>query len=377
MESLVTDQKKILLLSAYDAQSHRVWREGLVQEFDTEFEWTVLSLPPRSFSWRIRGNAFSWTMKKQDVLEQKYDLILATSMTDLSTLRGLNPQLTKIPTIVYFHENQFVYPIQNEVVQREVFHFCMLNLYTGMCGDRLLFNSDYNRQSFLDGALKLLRKMPDYAPKSIIETLRKKSFVVPVPLRNQLWDCPKREKKISKTLKIIWNHRWEYDKDPNTFFEALRLLKENAIPFELFLLGQQFRDIPKCFIDAKVELKEEIQQYGFVDSRSRYEEILQQGDVVVSTAIHEFQGLAMIEAIAFGCIPIAPNHLVYPEYIPQSLLFDVDESQQQRAKNLYLLLKKIHCEKKNHVVDVSSFSWGQSRHMYARHIWDVIESDNC
>jgi len=52
---------KILLLSAYDAASHRHWREMLVTGFP-EHDWTVLTLPPRHFNWRMRGNALSWAM---------------------------------------------------------------------------------------------------------------------------------------------------------------------------------------------------------------------------------------------------------------------------------------------------------------------------
>ncbi len=365
------EQMKILLLSGYDAQSHRVWRKNLVERF-SEHNWTVLFLPARSFSWRFRGNAYSWTMREQSILTQEFDLIVATSMVDISTLRGLNPQLSKIRTIIYFHENQFVYPIQNEVVQREVFHFCMLNLYTAMCGDRLLFNSEYNRRSFLDGVLGLLRKMPDYAPKSIVEVLEKKSFVVHVPLEDRLWENQLPVKKNTETLKIIWNHRWEYDKDPETFFVALKMLKEDGVPFELYLLGQQFRGMPLCFEEAKVEFAKEIKQYGFVETRESYEEILRQGDVVVSTALHEFQGLAMIEAMALGCIPIAPNHLVYPEYIPQKLLFEFDEDRTIRAKNLYGLLKNIWQDGVLERVDCSQFSWSQSQTVYEKYVFDIM-----
>jgi hypothetical protein len=39
-------------------------------------------------------------------------------------------------------------------------------------------------------------------------------------------------------------------------------------------------------------------------------------DFVLSTADQEFQGLAIQEAMASGCIPVVPDALSYPEYIP-------------------------------------------------------------
>ncbi|MFC6979090.1 tRNA-queuosine alpha-mannosyltransferase domain-containing protein [Microbulbifer taiwanensis] len=48
-----------MLLSAYDADSHKRWRRGLVAAIP-EWQWTQLTLPPRYFSWRIRGNSLSW-----------------------------------------------------------------------------------------------------------------------------------------------------------------------------------------------------------------------------------------------------------------------------------------------------------------------------
>ena len=107
-----TARLRILLLSGYDAASHRLWHENLARMMP-EHEWTPLALAPRNFSWRLRGNALSFAFGERETLSRPYDLMIATSMVDLSTLRGFMPALAAIPTLLYFHENQ--YSKQNKV----------------------------------------------------------------------------------------------------------------------------------------------------------------------------------------------------------------------------------------------------------------------
>ena len=74
--------RKILLLSPYDAMSHRFWRQGLTQFLTAEIanvEILNVTLPARYFSWRHRGNSLSLAFDKR--LNNQFDLVIATSMT--------------------------------------------------------------------------------------------------------------------------------------------------------------------------------------------------------------------------------------------------------------------------------------------------------
>ncbi|MDO9476987.1 MAG: DUF3524 domain-containing protein, partial [Pseudohongiella sp.] len=130
--------RRILLLSAYDAGSHQQWRQILCDMFP-HYHWTCLSLPARHFSWRVRGNSLSWAFNHRRELTDNYDLVIATSLTDLASLRGFVPELARIPTLVYFHENQFAYPATAQ--QHASIEPAMVNLYSALCADHVAFNS--------------------------------------------------------------------------------------------------------------------------------------------------------------------------------------------------------------------------------------------
>ena len=44
--------------------------------------------------------------------------------------------------------------------------------------------------------------------------------------------------------------------------------------------------------------------------------------MILSTALHEFQGISVLEAVQLGCIPVLPNRLVYPEMFGLDYLYE-------------------------------------------------------
>ena len=305
---------RILLLSAYDAHSHRRWRQGLVAAFP-EWQWTVLTLPPRFFSWRVRGNSLSWAFSERETLEQSYDVLIATSMTDLSALKGLVPKLASVPALVYCHENQFAYPDRRD---RQTIEPKVTSLYALLAADRVVFNSAWNRDSFLEGARALLQLMPDAVPDGVVESIADKSCILPVPLEAHWFEKEQVAANTDAPFTIVWNHRWEYDKAPERMFNALLALHAAGLDFRVHVVGQQFREQPPVFADMYPRLKNHIGEWGMVKTDTDYQRLLQQSHVVLTTALHEFQGLAVLEAVASGCVPVVPDRLCYPEFIPDT-----------------------------------------------------------
>ena len=77
---------------------------------------------------------------------------------------------------------------------------------------------------------------------------------------------------------------------------------------------------------------------GFVESRDEYWALIRSCNVVVSTAIQENFGLAVVEAMMCGCLPVLPDRLSYPELLPADrhadLLYATDEQLSARLSAL-------------------------------------------
>ncbi|MBU2710323.1 tRNA-queuosine alpha-mannosyltransferase domain-containing protein [Zooshikella harenae] len=367
--------KRILLLSPYDAVSHRYWHKGLVKAFPA-IEWTVLTLSPRYFSWRIRGNSLTLGLGYQDTLLQPYDLVIATSMTDLSSLRGLVPALTQIPTILYCHENQFVYPAQENAVDSVGAQ--VVTLYSALAADCVVFNTLYNQETFISGAKKLLGQFPDGVPKNVISEITRKSRVIPVPLQADLFFKIKPTVSEQK-LQIVWNHRWEYDKAPERFFSAIAQLATKTRNICVHVVGQQFRKKPPYFAEFYQKYADIVGQWGFVDSREDYHQLLANSDVVVSTALHDFQGISIQEAVALGCIPVVPDRLAYPylfskAFCYQSNIDDVEGEVDTLANRLYQLVVAKQENKLPQAPEMQEWYWSSLKEAYASLFTQVCTS---
>ncbi|MBS3805534.1 MAG: DUF3524 domain-containing protein [Oleiphilaceae bacterium] len=318
---------RILILSGYDAGSHVRWREQLVAS-QPQFEWHTLALPPRFFRWRIRGNALSWL--DEPLLAQSWDLLVVTSMVDLAGVKAFHPALAATPSLLYMHENQFAYPDSGR--QHSSAEPMMVNLYSALAANRVVFNSEWNRRSFLQGARTFLDKMPDAVPAGLIDRLGEKSAVIPVPIDDHLY----LERQTPLNLEVphlLWNHRWEYDKAPERLLLLLQKLSDAGQPFQVSVVGEQFRKQPGAFEAIRRQFGQQVKHWGFVDNRQAYNDLLASADVAISTALHDFQGLALLEAMASGCLALAPNRLAYPEYVAQAQLYDShpDDAEREAA----------------------------------------------
>jgi glycosyltransferase involved in cell wall biosynthesis len=310
----------ILVLEPYYGGSHRAFLDDLTRHLP--FTFTLLTLPARKWKWRMRLAAPHFA----EVLHHLHpaaDLVLCSTFVDVATLRALAPpRVQRLPMLTYFHENQFAYPVQ--VDDERDFHFGLTNYTTALASDGLAFNSAYNLETFLAGVVGLVKKSGDMAVPGAEATIRRKAVILPPGLDFTDFPGPTVAGHGGAPV-IVWNHRWEHDKNPERFFQTLYRLDREGVDFQLVVLGQAFERQPAVFEEARRLLAHRLLHFGYVTSRADYIHWLHQGDLVVSTADHEFFGMAVLEAVRAGCRPLLPNRLSYPELFPPEFLYHDQE----------------------------------------------------
>jgi glycosyltransferase involved in cell wall biosynthesis len=312
---------KILVLEPYYGGSHKTFLDGLQDHLP--FDFMLLTLPARKWKWRMRLAAPFYADKIIALFkETKIDAIFCSSFVDVATLRSLLPAfVNQLPFYTYFHENQFAYPVR-KADERDL-HFALTNLTTVLASDKVAFNTMYNMQTFQQGVESILKVCPDMKFERLLEKIASKTSIFNPGIDfSQIDNAVNLQRKSFEFPVIVWNHRWEHDKNPKLFFKTLFELDEAGFNFKLIILGQSFRRKPLIFSEAQSKLQHKIIHCGYVESRDEYARLLTMGDIVVSTAKHEFYGISVIEAVRAGCFPLLPNSLSYPELFPSQYLYE-------------------------------------------------------
>jgi glycosyltransferase involved in cell wall biosynthesis len=306
----------LLLVEPYYTGSHKAWADGY--RAHSKHKVSLLTLPGRFWKWRMQGGAVTLAREARSLLDSGAplpDLILASDMLNLPVFLTLAGEpLASLPVALYFHENQLTYPLQPG--GRRDLHYGFINLVSALRAQAVFFNSAYHLDAWFDELPRLLKHFPDYNELWVVDALRQRSAVLPLGLDLARLDAHRPLEPTRGRPLILWNHRWEYDKDPETFFRAIYALASEGLDFALILLGESFRNKPAEFFEARRRLGDRIHHFGYAPDIAAYARLLWQADIVVSTAIHEFFGAAVVEACYCDCLPILPRRLSYPELLP-------------------------------------------------------------
>jgi len=300
---------RVLFLNPFHGGSHRAFAEGWVRASRHRID--LVSLPARFWKWRMRGAALHFVRKVEN--PRDYDALVVTDLMSLADLKALWGEACP-PALAYFHENQLSYPLPpGETMD---YQFGFTDITTCLAAARVLFNSRFQHDAFFARLPSFIGMMPESHPRWVIEAIRSRASVLHPGV--DLPSKPERPRRApGEPPLVVWNHRWEFDKNPGAFFAAIDAALGRGLDLRLALLGENFQVVPKEFEAARSRYGERVVQYGWVADRAAYLGWLGRGDVVISTAEQENFGMAVVEAIRMGCRPLLPRRLSYPEILPE------------------------------------------------------------
>ncbi len=351
---------KIALIEPFYGGSHKQWAEELYKY--SRHEIRIFSLSGHHWKWRMHGGAITLG---NELLKSGFrpDLILATDMLDVSVFLGvIRNQLNQTPVCLYFHENQISYPWSpndQDVKAGRNHHYGFINYTSALTANHVFFNSQYHLNSFINGLNNFLRMFPDHQNLESLDAIRTKSSVLPLAIDLQKFDKHKTTPTPTKNEKIIvWNHRWEYDKNPESLHRILRTIKDQGNNFKLCLLGQKLKKHPPVFDQIINEFSEELIHVGYAENFEDYAKHLWKADITISTSIQEFFGISSVEAIYCECIPLLPNRLSYPQHVSRDYLYDNEEEAISKLNNLLDDSSNLTS------LSIENYDWGKSINLY-------------
>ena len=334
---------KILNIAAIETfygGSHQVFIDGLIQH--SRHKITLFTLPNQLWRSRIKEGALEIFQNVDNL--RKFDLIFVTSLCNVAELKALmGPSCP--PVVLYVHENQHTYPRSTQ--QKRDFQVEWIDFMNTVTADIVIYNSDFHRNLYHQTLGTFIHEIPHtkLSPEYWIKRAQERSITLypGADTPNNL----SKHSSIKNMPRIVWNHRWEYDKQPTLFLKTLIQCMDEGYDFEVILLGESPSIPSKKYNNLINQLSERIFHNGYVESRKDYFSLLSSGDIVISTAIQENFGLSIVEAIQCGCFPLLPNRLSYPELIPEefhsSVLYQTDDQLFSRLATT--LEKKLFAQK--------------------------------
>lgn len=316
----MSERFRVLLIEPWFDGSHRQWAEGYRRSSGLDVD--IVALSGELWRWRLRGGALPLAEKVRAWVAEhgRPDVVLVSGLVDVAQLLGLlRAQLAAVPVVIYQHESQLVYPTTSaadgEAALRNWLSWC--------AADEVWFNSEYHRDSVADRLAPYVERLPDGSHVSFVDEVLARFDVEPLgvdlqPFLRTADDDRRHDGASSEPPVILWSHRWEADKGPEQFGAALAKAEAEGLDFRLVLAGEHPQAGSSQATEAREELAtrfaERVLANGPFD-RDRYRSLVREADVVVSCASHEFFGIAMVEAMAAGCVPVLPAALSYPELV--------------------------------------------------------------
>ncbi|XP_058404893.1 glycosyltransferase-like domain-containing protein 1 isoform X3 [Diceros bicornis minor] len=319
----------ILIIEAFYGGSHK----QLVDLLQEELEDCVLyTLPAKKWHWRARTSALYFSQNIP--ISEQYRILFASSVLNLTELAALRPDLGKLKKILYFHENQLVYPVKK--CQERDFQYGYNQILSCLVADVVVFNSVFNMESFLTSIGKFMKLIPDHRPKDLESIIRPKCQVIYFPIRfpDVSRFMPKHKTAhLQKMLSVKGN---------DSAAPSIALPKQRSSEN----LWKNFdSESGPCHAAQQENLGGSLMQESYFktcnssdNSTSHHGENKQNPCDILSgidqqRALHIVWPHRWLEAVYCGCYPLCPKDLVYPEIFPAEYLYSTPEQLSKRLQN--------------------------------------------
>jgi hypothetical protein len=292
-------QLDILALEPFYGGARRIMLDAMIH--CSRHRWTLLKLPPRRIERRLSAAAHWFAEQLSRHWVGRTNLLFTSEAMNLSDLYRLVPGLLKLPSVVYFHDNQLPHVDASRETPLD-----FVNLNTAAAASEIWFNSLYHLRTFLARASALVKRHPDLAARSPLPDLTAKAQVMPPPLGSHfvqeiaLAEHPKRERR-----NIFVETR---DADMNLLNNALGTVLRRGEKFHVTTVGpveQLLEDLPRTTLAETDELghiRGMLKSNLFISARTS------------ATSDHH-----AVRALLAGCWPIVPQTGVYRELLPEVL----------------------------------------------------------
>ncbi len=302
----------VVLVEPYYGGSHRAWADGW--RAHSRHEIHLVTHDAAYWRWRLRGSALTLAEEVAAVIGRHGppEVLVASDMVHLAALLGfLRRDLGEAAVALYLHENQLTHPVGPR--DRPDESLALANWLSMAVADRVFVNSEAQLADLHSALPVLLGRALDHGHAHRLDGVLARCEVLPVGV--DLAGIAPDGHRAPEAPLIVWNHRWDHEKRPDRLFSALHRLADEGLAFRLALAGENLRTDPREFDRIRERLGERVVHVGHLD-RGEYHRLLASSDVTVSTAEHETFGIAAVEAMAAGCVPLLPDRLSYPEIVP-------------------------------------------------------------
>jgi len=160
-------------------------------------------------------------------------------------------------------------------------------------------------------------------------------------------------KQVKKDIDVVFPHRLDADKGADEFIKIVQ-----ALPHVTFAVTY----VQSQAIQKTNKYARRLREYPnviFLANKSNAEYLMQlsRAKLVLSCALQETFGYAVMKAVAQGCVPIVPNNLSYPEFFTAKYLYKNVANAVEKIESFLKNVSSLEKDRQKHVAMVLGFSF--------------------